>query len=292
MIRRLDSSAKNFTSKDRRIGGIVVPLVTPVTDRGNVDYAGVNHLAQWVVAKGVDGILVAGTTGRFSDFCPKQNADICRAVVDAVGGQITIYGGICDSGVKRMLSNAEQMKLAGADAAVATGPYYLSRLIEEAEADLLEIAARSPLPVIYYDIPEFVSYRLRREWLAEVAEHPNVLGYKDSTNDLSHHLAVLDATREKDFSVFIGKELLLMKALQAGAHGIIISLIQADPEPFVSLVRNIALGDEAAASEDQAQIERLVKDFETHFQKRPVFSTLLRYLEARLRQQGLNLRLV
>jgi hypothetical protein len=118
--------AKNFTPKGRLLGGVVVPLPTPVTKGGgDVDFDGVVRLAQWIVSKGVQGIFVAGTTSRFSHFTPEQNADVCRAVVGAVGDQVTVYGGICDSGVKRMLSNAEKMKRAGAEVAVTTGPYYL-----------------------------------------------------------------------------------------------------------------------------------------------------------------------
>ncbi len=274
------------------IGGVVVPMVTPVTAVGDVDFAGVASLSQWLVSKGVEGIFVAGTTGRFSHFSPKQNAEICAAVADTVGERVTVYGGISDSGVPRMLSNANEMKLAGASAAVTTGPYYLSRLPQEAEADLLEVACKSPLPVIYYNIPEFVGYGLRPEWIAEMADHPNVVGYKDSSDDLGHHLNVLERTRAKDFSVLIGKELLLAQALRSGATGLVVSLVQADPDPFVSLARNAAAGDWTAAMANQTQIQKLVEDFVICFRKRPVFSTLLVYLEERLRQQGIPVRLI
>src|SRR5580698_5657318 len=155
--------AKNLTPKGRPMGGIVVPMVTPVTNRGIPDIDAAVRLAQWLAAKGVDGIFLGSTTGRFSHFTPAQNAEICRAVVDSVGKQVTVYGGICDSGLQRMLSNADLMQRAGAEVAVATGPYYLSRLIDEAEADLAIVAAESPLPVIFYNIPEFVGYGLRPE---------------------------------------------------------------------------------------------------------------------------------
>jgi 4-hydroxy-tetrahydrodipicolinate synthase len=285
-------SAKNVTPKGRLIGGVVVPLVSPITKNGNPDFDGVARLSRWLVAKGVQGIFVGSTTGRFSHFTPEQNAEICRAVVDAVGEQVTIYGGICDSGLKRMLSNAELMQRAGAEVVVATGPYYLSRLIQEAEADLSEVALESPLPVIFYNIPEFVGYGLRPEWIREMAESPKVVGYKDSSDNLEHHLAVLERTRGKDFSVFIGKELLLSQALQSGASGIIVSLLFAAPEPFLSLVQNVASGDRSAAAENQGRIAKLVEEFVAIFRKRPVFSTLMSFLEDRLRQQGVALKLI
>lgn len=289
----VDSPVKNRPgSNDRSIGGVVVPMVTPVNHAGGVDFAGISNVAQWLISKGVDGIFVAGTTGRFSHFSPEQNSEVCRAVADTVGDRVRVYGGICDSGVPRMLSNAERMKRAGADIVVTTGPYYLSMLIEEAEADLREVATKSPLPVIYYNIPEFVGYGLRPEWIAEMADHPNVIGYKDSSDNLEHHLKVLERTRGKDFSILIGKELLLAQALRSGATGLVVSLVQADPDPFVSLARNAAIGDWTAVMANQSQVQKLVEDFIVFFRKRPVFSTLLHYLEAKLKQHGIEVRLV
>ena len=88
-----------------------------------------------------------------------------------------------------------------------------------------------------------------------------MVGYKDSSDNLEHHLAVLERTRGKDVSVFIGKELLLSQALQSGANGIIVSLLFAEPEPFLSLVRNFASGNRSAAAENQALIAKLVEEF-------------------------------
>ena len=274
------------------IEGVIAPIVTPVTTGGGVDFAGLVQLAQWLVSRGVHGIFVAGTTGRFSDFSPKQNADICRAIVEAVGDSITVYAGICDSGVHRMLANADGMKKAGADIVVTTGPYYLSRLIEEAEADLLTVAEESPLPVIYYNIPEFVGYGLRPEWIEEMADHPNVVGYKDSSADLAHHLEVLARTKEKRFSVLIGKEMLLADAFRAGAKGLVVSLVQVNPDPFVSLARNARLGDWTAVDKNQSQVKEIVEAFLTRFKERPVFSTLLQYLESELLRHGMDIRLL
>jgi 4-hydroxy-tetrahydrodipicolinate synthase len=274
------------------IEGVIAPIATPVTTDGGIDFAGLVQLAQWLVSSGVDGIFVAGTTGRFPHFSPKQNFDICRAIVEAVGDSTTVYAGICDSGLHRILANADGMKKAGADIAVTTGPYYLSRLIDEVEADLLTVAERSPLPVIYYNIPEFVGYGLRPEWIEDMADHPNVVGYKDSSNDLTHHLEVLERTKEKRFSVFIGKEMLLADAFRAGAKGLVVSLVQANPDPFVSLARNARLGDWTAVDKNQSQVKEMVEALLTRFQERPVFSTLLQYLEPEIRRHGMDIRLL
>lgn len=276
----------------RAVGGAVIPIATPVTKGGGVDFGGLGKLALWAVSEGVEGIFVAGTTGRFSHFSPEDNGEICRAVVDAVGGAVTIYGGICDSGLRRMLANAERMRKAGADYVVTTGPFYLSRLAEEAEADLLAVADRSPLPVIYYNLPEFVGYGLRAEWIAEAARHANVAGYKDSSDDSEHFNEVLARTRGEDFAVLIGKERLVESALRCGAEGLVVSLLMVEPDPFVSLVKHARVGDWEAAAQEQRRVQQIIADFKKVFEQRPVFSTLMQYLESKLRERGIAVRLL
>ena len=174
---------------------------------------------------------------------------------------MTIYGGCCDSGLHRVLANAELMKKSGADVMVTTAPYYLSHTIEEAEADLEKVADRSPLPVIFYNIPEFVGYGLRPEWLETMAGHPNLVGYKDSSNDLNHHLEVLKRTEKKDFSVLIGKELLLLEAFKAGAKGLVLSFANAFPEPFVELVNHAKASNWEAVAGCQERAAKIIEDF-------------------------------
>src|SRR3954453_7904278 len=82
-----------------KIGGTVAPLVTAVTRHGAIDIEGTLRVAEWLMYNGVDGIFVGGTTGRFADFPPEQNAILCEALAKASGRSLTIYGGICDSGV-------------------------------------------------------------------------------------------------------------------------------------------------------------------------------------------------
>lgn len=269
----------------------MVPMVTPVGAMGDPDLKAAATLAEYLVRIGADGIFVAGTTGRFSDFTPAEMAAVSRAVVDAVGDDATVYGGICDSGARRMLANSHALLHAGVRVAVATGPFYLPRAISEIEDEMHAIADRSPLPVIFYNIPEVLGYGLRPEWVHAIARHPNVYGYKDSSNDFGHHQAVLNGIDGNSFTVLIGKERLLMEALRIGARGIVVSLLQADPGPFVRLVRYASAQDWAAAAEEQARVIQVVDEFLLHIEEGKVFSSLMSFLEMKLRGQRLDLRL-
>jgi 4-hydroxy-tetrahydrodipicolinate synthase len=271
-------------------GGVVVPLVTPVNGKGDIDFNGLEKLTDWIAGQGINGLFVAGTTGRFSYFTPEQNADVCRAVSDVAGERVTIYGGCCDSGLHRILANTVLMKRSGADIAVVTAPYYLSYSIEEAEADLKKVADESSLPIIYYNIPEFVGYGLRSQWLGEIAHHPNVAGYKDSSNDITHFMDVLKFTKDMDFNVLIGKELLLAKALKAGAAGMVISFANAFPEIFVGMMKSAKEKNWEIVDQYQLQAEKIIENFE-NYRKMPVFSSLMHYIEEELKDKGINIKL-
>jgi 4-hydroxy-tetrahydrodipicolinate synthase len=186
------------------------------------------------------------------------------------------------------------MREAGASIAVATGPYYLPRAIQEAEHEMVVVADHSPLPVVFYNIPEMVGYGLRGEWVQQIAKHPNVCGYKDSSNDFEHHQEVLDGTDRATFTVLMGKEGLLKQALESGARGIVVSLLQADPGPFVRLTRAAEAKDWESAAEEQERVRAVVEEFLAYaagVQDASVFGSLMAFLEEKLRRQGQKLRL-
>ena len=285
--------------KESDIGGVVVPIVTPITEAGEMDFRGLESVTEWLVGKGVHGIFVAGSTGRFSHFSPRQNADACRSVVETVSGRAKVFGGASDSGLFRVLENAEMMAEAGADVVVTTGPYYLPCTLQEAERDLTKIADKSPVPVVYYNIPSLVGYAMRVEWLGEIADHVNVAGCKDSSDDLPFHLDLLKRTREKDFKVFMGKELILAEALKNGAAGIVVSFAHVAPELIVDMFEQAGKGNWSAVDSLQNELKAVVG---AAFKRRPAkrdsestggrtFTSLMTYLEGELDRQGVKVRL-
>ena len=285
--------------KKLTIGGVVVPIVTPITEAGEMDYEGLESVAEWLLGKGVHGIFVAGSTGRFSHFSPRQNAEACRRVVKTVSGRAKVFGGASDSGLFRILENADLMAKAGADVVVTTGPYYLPCTIQEAERDLKVVADRSPLPVVFYNIPSLVGYAMRAEWLGEIADHKNAAGCKDSSGDLPFHLDVLNRTGEKDFQVFIGKELLVAEALKNGAAGIVVSYAHVNPELIVRMVEQAEAGNwdvvDMLQEELKAIVEATVRKGVAKRSGKPAggrtFTSLMQFLEGELGRQGVKVRL-
>ena len=116
---------------------------------------------------------------------------------------------------------------------------------------LLEAAGETP--AFLYNIPRRTVNDLSAELAGELAA-AGFAGMKDSTGDFARHEAYLDATRDRDFELYIGSEPLVLRACREGAAGAITGLAGARPELFVRLREALAAGDDAAAEAAQAEI--------------------------------------
>src|SRR5262245_21945362 len=111
--------------------GIVLPLVTPLLERDALDRAGLERLIEYVLAGGVHGLFLLGTTGEASALSPKLQREFVKAAIEQVDRRVPIQVGVSDTSVVETLRLAQEAADLGADAVVATTPYYIS--LEEAE---------------------------------------------------------------------------------------------------------------------------------------------------------------
>lgn len=267
--------------------GPVVPIVTPCQPNGELDLDGFHNVCEEMLAAGCKGIFVAGSTGRGPWFSPKDMQRLCRAAAKQIGKRAILIAGCSASGLPGMLENARAMADAGAQIAVATAPGYFHYDQAEIEKIYLEFADASPIPVIVYDIPEFANVKLGNEMLLRLAQHKNIIGFKDSSADFERFQRLADALQSfPDFYLMQGKENLLADSLRIGASGFIVSLVHLEPAPFVNLYRAVRAGDLAMANAIQAEINKVISLVRETIDQRPESSTLFHMLNHALRQRG------
>jgi 4-hydroxy-tetrahydrodipicolinate synthase len=268
--------------------GPVVPIVTPCQPNGELDLDGFHNVCEEMLAAGCKGIFVAGSTGRGPWFSPREMHRLCRVAAEQIGKRAILIGGCSASGLPGMLENARAMADAGAQIAVATAPGYFHYDQTEIEKIYLEFADASPIPVIVYDIPEFANVKLGNEMLLRLAQHKNIIGFKDSSADFERFKMLADALQSfSDFYLMQGKENLLADSLRIGASGFIVSLIHLEPAPFVNLYRAVRAGDFEMANAIQAQINKVIGLVRETIDQRPESSTLFHMLNHALKQRGI-----
>lgn len=229
------------------VHGIIPAMVTPFKDDESLDLDALRRLTRHLIAGGVHGLFPTGSQGEFYALTPSERQAIWAAVVEETAGRVPVYAGtgaITTAEVIKLNRLAEQ---AGVSAVSVITPYFISPTQEELYRHYMAIADATPLPVILYSNPGRTGgLNLSPALVARLAHHPNIVGVKDSSGDLSLTMAYL-ATTSDDFSVLLGRDTLILAGLVHGAKGSITATANAAPRLVVAIYNLFSEGklDEA-----------------------------------------------
>ncbi|MFJ9105735.1 dihydrodipicolinate synthase family protein [Streptomyces sp. NPDC102405] len=238
--------------------GVVPPVCTPLTPDREVDVPSLLGLVDHLVAGGVHGLFVLGTSSEAAFLTDAQRRLVVETVTGHVGGRLPVLAGVIDMTTARVLDHVRAVTAAGADAVVVTAPFYASTHPAEIARHYRLVAAGSPVPVIAYDLPSGVHTKLPADVVLDLAAEGVLAGLKDSSGDLAGFRTVVSGARAHPgitgFSVLTGSELLVDAALAVGADGAVPGLANVDPEGYVRLDRLFRAGDLEAARAEQERL--------------------------------------
>ncbi|MFI9560904.1 dihydrodipicolinate synthase family protein [Nonomuraea endophytica] len=236
--------------------GVIPPVCTPMTPEHEVDAASLVRLIDHLLEGGVDGLFVLGSSSEVAYLTDAQRALVLETVVGHVGGRVPVLAGVIDMTTPRVLEHARVARAAGADALVATAPFYTRTHPAEIRTHFRILAERGGLPVYAYDLPVSVHTKLTADLLLDLAADGALAGLKDSSGDDGAMRQVI-LGRPAGFSVLTGSEITVDSALAMGADGVVPGLGNVDPHGYVRLTGAAARGDAAAAREEQERLVRL-----------------------------------
>ncbi|MFD9946575.1 dihydrodipicolinate synthase family protein [Nonomuraea sp. NPDC059023] len=236
--------------------GVIPPVCTPMTPEHEVDAASLVRLIDHLLDGGVDGLFVLGSSSEVAYLTDAQRALVLETVVGHVGGRVPVLAGVIDMTTPRVLEHARAARAAGADALVATAPFYTRTHPAEIRTHFRILAERAGLPVYAYDLPVSVHTKLTADLLLDLAADGALAGLKDSSGDDGAMRQVI-LGRPAGFSVLTGSEITVDSALAMGADGVVPGLGNVDPHGYVRLTAAAARGDAAAAREEQERLVRL-----------------------------------
>ncbi|MGW5280025.1 dihydrodipicolinate synthase family protein [Streptomyces collinus] len=235
--------------------GVVPPVCTPLTPDREVDVPSLLALVDHLVAGGVHGLFVLGSSSEAAFLTDRQRRLVVEAVAAHVAGQLPVIAGAIDMTTPRVLDHVSAVTAAGARAVVVTAPFYTRTHPSEIVHHYRRIAAASPVPVIAYDIPSAVHTKLPTEVVLGLAADGVLAGLKDSSGDLAAFREIVTGARtHPGFSVLTGSELLVDSALALGADGAVPGLANVDPHGYVRLYRLCRSGDWEAARAEQERL--------------------------------------
>jgi 4-hydroxy-tetrahydrodipicolinate synthase len=224
--------------------GIVPPMITPLLDTDVLDEKGLENLVEHLIAGGVNGIFILGTTGEAQHLSIKLKTELIEKTASCIGGRIPLLVGITDTSVYESIRIAQIAKANGAVATVAAPPYYFAlgqpELIEYYEL----IAEKSPLPVYLYNMPSHTKTMIELATVQKLAHYENIVGLKDSSANGVYFCNLLAMFKERpDFGLFVGPEEMMASMILLGGHGGVSGGANVYPEIFVKLYRAAAAKD-------------------------------------------------
>jgi 4-hydroxy-2-oxoglutarate aldolase len=241
------------------LAGILGPVVSTFSARsGDLDADAFARNVQAHLAAGLNGVVVCGSTGEAALLGEDERLEALEAARRHVPPERLLLMGCGAESTRLTIRRCREAQTVGADAALVVAPHYYSNAMSDdaLRAHYRRVADESPLPVVLYNIPKYMHFRLAPALVAELAQHPNIVGLKDSSGDLALLGAYLEA-QDAGFTVLTGSGGQLHAGMAAGAKGGILAVSLFAGSQCVRVYDACHRGDFAAAEVAQAPLKPL-----------------------------------
>jgi len=215
-------------------------MVTAFDAEGSVDLEGTARVAGHLAANGHDGIVVSGTTGESPVTSTDEDAQILRAVIEAVGERLTVVAGVGTNDTAHSVELAVQAEKLGADGVLVVTPYYSKPSQAGVAAHFEAVADASGLPVMLYDIPSRTGIPIAEQTYARVAGHERIVAVKDAVGDLYRGVRIMADT---GLAVYSGDDVLNLGWLTHGGCGVVSVVGHVAGNEYAAMVEALDRGD-------------------------------------------------
>ncbi len=203
-----------------RIKGIIPPMITPLESMNRLDVEGLERLIEHILDGGVHGLFILGTTGEAQSLSYDLRYELIERVCDQVAGRVPVLVGITDTSLYESVQMADRAYKCGASAVVSAPPYYYAPAQQELIDFYLGLADMLPLPLFLYNMPSHVKVVFEPDTVKAIAQHPNVIGLKDSSANLVYFHSLIQAMKSHPgFSLLMGPEELTAESVLMGGDG-------------------------------------------------------------------------
>ncbi|MBI5705626.1 MAG: dihydrodipicolinate synthase family protein [Armatimonadetes bacterium] len=227
--------------------GTYPAAVTPLDEKGRIDWAGVAKLLAWFESSGCTGAVLAGTNGEGPSLSATEKRDLMERAMP-MRGKLDLILGIATPSVEEAKWLCRRAADAGAVGALVMPPFYFREASEMGVRDwFLELLDASPLPVIVYNFPKRAGMAISHGLMAELARHERMAGAKDSSGERENLAGYHTAMTREDQRLFVGDETLLYEALETGWSGTISGASNVLALPISALVQDYLAGRKESA---------------------------------------------
>lgn len=252
------------------LSGVFPALTTPFASDDSVSIANLKHNIQRYNGTGVAGYVVMGSTGESVLVSKAEWEAIIIAVQESASREKKLIAGTGAESTAETIERTKRAAVVGYDAALVKTPYYYKPAYkaENYLTHYQRVADASPIPVLLYSVPQFTGVALEAPEVAKLAEHPNIIGIKESSGNVQRVAEIIASVRPAyvgrvagslvtvppPFQVLVGSASTVYPSLTMGARGAILALASALPEKCVALYELFRQGNHEKTRELQAAL--------------------------------------
>ena len=244
--------------------GVVPPVVTPDTPDHQLDVVSFERSINRLIEAGVDGLFFLGSSGEVVFATDERRDQIVREAVRIVDHRVPVLVGIIDTETERVLEHGRRALALGADALVATAPFYALGGPVDIEEHFRILHQELDAPLFAYDIPVCVHTKLPWKMLARLGAEGVLAGVKDSSgDDVSFRYLVQENEKNgHPLTLLTGHEIVVDGALLSGADGSVPGLANVEPEGYVRMWKAAQEGNWAEVKREQDRLNEISHIFD------------------------------
>ena len=238
-----------------QIKGIIVPIVTPMTDDEEINTDELRRQIERMISAGIHGIFVFGTNGEGYILSEAEKKEILSVCIEQVHGRVPVYAGTGCISTAETIRMSQWAEKAGADVLSIITPSFAAASQKEMITHYRKVADSVNCPIVLYNIPARTGNALAPASVRELSKVPNIVGVKDSSGNFDNILQYIEVTREReDFAVLSGNDSLILWTLLAGGRGGIAGCANVFPENMVAIYEHFVKNELVQARKAQDAI--------------------------------------
>ena len=208
-------------------------LVTPFT-ADQVDYGAWRRLVEGQLARGVDALVVLGSTGEAATVTPQERGKLISVAVSLAAGRVPVIVSAASNCTRSAMELAQNARELGADGILLSPPWYNRPKPDGIREHFFRVAEAGGLPVIAYNVPSRTCVNLSAALMGELARHPLIRGLKEASSDAAHISEMLAQVGE-GIAVYAGNDMNILPIMAQGGRGAITVAGNLVPEAMTAL---------------------------------------------------------
>lgn len=233
--------------------GTGVAMVTPFDAQGQVDYAGLENLINYLIDNGINYLVSLGTTGESATLSKEEKKKVWAFTAQVVNKRVNLVAGIGGNNTYEVVDAVKEFDTTGYDAILSASPHYNKPIQEGIYQHYKAIAEASPLPIILYNVPGRTGSNMTAETTVRLAnDFKNIIGIKEASGNFDQFNQIM-RDKPADFLFISGDDPVTLPMIALGAVGVISVVGNAVPRQFSDMINICLTGDFKAAQKAHYQ---------------------------------------